>query len=481
VEVNERHTAWEKISALQRIVKSVLSPDILRPMRPMRSIASLFALVLMMALFHRVTAGGALEARATLALGFLLLAAHVGGELARRARLPRLTGYLLVGFAVGPAWLGLVRREEVDALRFIEDATLALIGLAAGAELTLDALRQGRIALARLATGAIVFPFLAVTLVLLSVSPWFPLTRHQPVGDALVVALVLGTLAAASSPAVTMAMMSELDARGPVARALLGLTVAQDVAVAILFTLVIANGGLFASTGAVNAGVAGTAFLQLVGSVAVGTLLGFALARYLSLVRRDTGVFLVATAFVAAETARLMNLETLIVALAAGFYLKNFAPVEGERLRRELKRGSLPVYVAFFALTGAGLRIGVLADLWPWVLLLVGLRIVGLRYGMLWAGRHSGVPPALARFGWLGLVSQAGVALGLAQLARRAFPQWGVSLETLIVAMIGVHEMAGPICFRTALVRAGEVTEETPDAEAPVDGGTVVAARVGGL
>jgi Kef-type K+ transport system membrane component KefB len=139
------------------------------------------------------------------------------------------------------------------------------------------------------------------------------------------------------------------------------------------------------------------------------------------------------------------------------------------------------VYVAFFALTGAGLRIGVLADLWPWVLLLVGLRIVGLRYGMLWAGRHSGVPPALARFGWLGLVSQAGVALGLAQLARRAFPQWGVSLETLIVAMIGVHEMAGPICFRTALVRAGEVTEETPDAEAPVDGGTVVAARVGGL
>src|SRR2546426_8687156 len=42
------------------------------------------------------------------ALGFLLLAAHVGGDLARRARLPRLTGYLIVAFAVGPAW----RSEE---------------------------------------------------------------------------------------------------------------------------------------------------------------------------------------------------------------------------------------------------------------------------------------------------------------------------------------------------------------------------------
>src|SRR5438093_4839096 len=307
----------------------------------MPRVAVLFALGLLMALLHRVTAGGPLEARATLALGFLLLAAYVGGELARRARLPRLTGYLLVGFAVGPAWLGLVRREEVEALGLIEDAAMALIAFAAGAELTLDRLRQGRVALARLATGAAVFPFLAVTLVLLSGSAGFPLTRHQPMGDAVVVALVLGTLAAASSPAVTMAMMSELDARGPVAHTLLSITVVQDVSVAILFTLVLANGGLLTSAGALNTGVAGTAILRLVGSVAVGTLLGYALGRYLSLVRRDTALFLVATAFVAAEVARLTGLEPLIIALAAGFYLENFPPVQGARVRLELQSGSL--------------------------------------------------------------------------------------------------------------------------------------------
>src|SRR5207245_134943 len=124
-------------------------------------IASLFALSLMMALFHGVAAGGPLEARATLALGFLLLAAYVGGELATRVRLPRLTGYLIVGFAVGPAWLGLVRREEVEALGFIGDAAIALIALAVGSELSLESLRQGRVAHARLATGAAGFPFLA--------------------------------------------------------------------------------------------------------------------------------------------------------------------------------------------------------------------------------------------------------------------------------------------------------------------------------
>src|SRR2546430_5910512 len=108
------------------------------------------------------------------------------------------------------------------------------------------------------AGGAIVFPLIAVSLVVLSVSPWFPLTRHQPLGDALVVALVLGTLAAASSPAVTMAMMSELDAHGPVARALLGITVVKDVAVALLFALVLAAGKALTSAFPAASTLAGT-------------------------------------------------------------------------------------------------------------------------------------------------------------------------------------------------------------------------------
>src|SRR5256885_14286745 len=122
-------------------------------MRRTSSIARLFALALMMALLHRVAAAGPLEARATLALGFLLLAACLGGELAGRVRLPHLTGYLIVGFAVGPAWLGLVRREEVDALGFIADAAIALIALAVGSELSLPAPRHGRGAPAALVTA----------------------------------------------------------------------------------------------------------------------------------------------------------------------------------------------------------------------------------------------------------------------------------------------------------------------------------------
>ena len=413
----------------------------------------------LMALFQLLTRAGPLEARATLALGFLLLAAHLGGELAKRVRLPRITGFLLTGFAVGPAWLGLVRGDEVLALGFIADAAVALIAFTAGSELTLALLRPGRVMLTRLSTGAILFPLGIVAAVVLSVSPWFPLTVHQPFGDALAVALVLGAIAAASSPAVTMALMDELDARGPFARTVLGVTIAKDVLVIVLFTLVLAIARPLTSAGALDVSVAWTMLLHVAGSIATGVALGYAVSHYLRLIGRDTPLFLVALAFVTAEVARLVGLETMLIALAAGFYARNFSPVEGERLRADLKRGALPVYIIFFALAGAGLHLESLADLWPWVLLLVALRALGLRLGTRWAGRSPAVPADLAHHGWLGLVSQAGVTLGLAAAARRAFPEWGVSLEALVVVMIGIHEVVGPICFRRALRLTGEVTE----------------------
>ncbi len=455
----------------------------------MRWFASLFALALTMALFHRLTEAGPLEARATLALGFLLLTSLLGGDLSRRWRLPRITGYLLVGFCVGPAWLGLVREDEVTALRFVADAALALLALAAGSELRLELLRASRVVLTRLAFGAIVFPFVAVSAVMLSVTPWFPLTVHQSLGDGVAVALVLGTLAAAASPAVTVALIGETGARGPFARTILGVTIVQDVIVVLLLALVLTLGKAVASPGALNVALAGAAAVHLFGSVAAGLILGVLLGLYMRLIRRGTAVFLFAAAFLTAAVTTGTGLETMLIGLAAGFTLENFSRAEGERLRADLQRSLLPVEVVFFAIAGAGLQLQALGgggggpggQLWPWLLLIIGLRFWSLRAGLQWAGRHPLVTGDLARNGWMGLVSQAGTVLGLAQIARRAFPEWGVSLEALLVAMIGVHEVAGPMWFRRALLRVGEVTEGEHVAAGPQAHGSAVAAARGGL
>lgn len=423
----------------------------------MRALVSLVVVAVMMALFHHLTAGGLLEARATLALGFLLVASQLGADLASRWGLPRLTGYLATGFVFGPAWLGFVREDEVRALGFLGDAAVALIAFSAGSELVLGDLRaQGR-RLARLSVGAIGFPFLAVTGAVLALAPWFPLARHQPFGNVVAMALVLGTCAAAFSPAATIAIMDETGARGPFARGILNLTVIGDVVLVLLFTLVLELTRSLAQAGAVDVSVVPPALMAIGVSVAAGVILGWIVARYLQAVRRDTALFLVALACVTAEVARILHLEALLIALAAGFYLENFSPVEGERLRAELRRGARPVYTVFFALAGAAIHLEALSEMFPWVVLFVGLRTVALWVGFRWAGRSPAVEPAFARWGWMGVVSQAGIAVGLALVARRSFPEWGVSLGALVVTMIGVHQAVGPVLFKRALGAAGEL------------------------
>jgi Kef-type K+ transport system membrane component KefB len=425
----------------------------------MRWVASLLALGLMMAVVHHFTALGPVEARATLALGFLLIAAWLGGQLAPRVRLPRVIAFLLVGFCMGPPWLGLIRADELAALRLIYDAGLALIALAAGNALDFKTLGIGRAGFTRLTVGAIAFPFAAVALVVMSVSPWFPLTRHLSLGSAMAVALVLATFAGIASPTVTMAIIDELDTRGPFARAVLGVASAQAALATVVLSFVLVVVLPLASPGAVNVRVVGEALARLCGALAAGGLLGVLVTRYQPAARREGVLLLAVTGFLAATAARVVHIDPVLVGLAAGFYLANAAPGASAEVTRALRQQALPTYLVCFALAGAGLQVDALADLWPWVVLLVGLRATFLRYGVQWAGRSPEATPALAREGWLGLISQAGFALGLAPIVRRALPASGVSLEALIVAVVAVHEVVGPICFRRALVRAGELKE----------------------
>ena len=421
--------------------------------------------LVVMAVFQRLTRAGPLEARATLAFGFLILTAHVAGTIAQRLRLPRITGYLLAGFLVGP-WLGLVRDAEVAALGVFADGALALVALAVGVSLPLRALWDDRRALLRAVTGAGVFPFVLVTLVVMTISPWFPLTAHQPFRDAVVIALILGTFAIVSSPVVTGAVITDVGAAGSLARTIPGVALALDVIAALLLVIVIALAQPIASWGAATPGVALVALLRLAGSVAAGILLGLAARQYVRVVRNGVVLILVAIAAIVALAVRGVGLEAALMGLAAGCTLQMTAIAEAERVKSALAKCVLPIHVVFFGLLGAGLRLGTLAEVWPWVLLLVGLRVTGLRAGARWS-KWSG------EYGWLGLVPQGGLAITLAAIARRAFPEWNVSLESLLVTIVGVQLVAGPVCLQWALRRSGELEEDETTLVSDAVGGRI--------
>ena len=78
------------------------------------------------------------------------------------------------------------------------------------------------------------------------------------------------------------------------------------------------------------------------------------------------------------------------------------------------------------------------------------------------SSRLAGDVPVVKKWGWSGLVSQAGLALGLAAVVSREFPAFGDGFRALAIATIALNEMIGPVLFKLALDRSGE-SSSTPE------------------
>src|SRR5690606_11943400 len=115
-------------------------------------------------------------------------------------------------------------------------------------------------------------------------------------------------------------------------------------------------------------------------------------------------------------------LETLLVALTAGFWVENFSKARGEVLIQNIERLSLPVYALFFATAGAKVDIAILAELWPFALLISAVRAASVWGGTRLGTRLAGTEPEVERYLWLAFISQAGVSLALSAIVARTFP-----------------------------------------------------------
>jgi Kef-type K+ transport system membrane component KefB len=400
-----------------------------------------------------------------LAAGALLLAGLFAGKVAKGVGLPRLTGYLLIGIAVGPYALRFIPGEGVAGLALLNGLAVSLIALAAGAELRVGPLRRVGRAVLRLGLIISGCVFVISTLAVVVLRPWISFLSGMGLGQAVAVAALVATVVVSFSPTVTIAIVQETKARGPFTEFLMSLVIVGDLVVMIAFAL---------AAGVVKASFGGQLDLgglfrgigwELFGSLGAGALLGALTLWYVLKVGREVPLFLSAMCFASAEIGLHLHLSPLLVSLAAGALIANLHEPSGQRLHQAVERAGLPVFALFFAAAGAGLHLDALATVGPLALLLVALRAGGIYL----ACRRFAPPgdPRLARFLWMGLISQAGVTFGLAALVGRTFPGFGQSIEVLIVAMITVHELVGPVLTRRALARSGEVPAEGAGAPVP--------------
>ena len=78
-------------------------------------------------------------------LGAFGIVAAAAGKVAgvfQKLKLPLITGFLVIGLISGPEVLGLIEKEALSDLAFLNDIALAFIALAVGSELYLKELRS---------------------------------------------------------------------------------------------------------------------------------------------------------------------------------------------------------------------------------------------------------------------------------------------------------------------------------------------------
>jgi Kef-type K+ transport system membrane component KefB len=213
---------------------------------------------------------------------------------------------------------------------------------------------------------------------------------------------------------------------------------------------------------------------DLLGSVALGTSLGILLAVYIRFVGRQLLLVFLAVGFGMSELVTYVHFDSLLAFMVAGFVVQNLSQ-QGEKFIHALEATGSIVYVVFFATAGAHLDLPLLGRLWP-----VALTLALSRAAVTWAAnrgatRVAGDVPTVRRWGWAGLVSQAGLALGVAGLIERKFPQLGAEFRSLATATVALNEVFGPVIFKIALDRAGESSHEPRRTLPSVDPGATSA------
>ncbi len=125
---------------------------------------------------------------------------------------------------------------------------------------------------------------------------------------------------------------------------------------------------------------------EIGGALLVGALLGGGVALYLRYVGRELVFFAILVAFFGQEIARLAHVEALLTLLTAGFVMENVSREgEGVELLHAMERSAAPVFVVFFALSGAKIQVQAVAALLP---LVVPIALV--RAGAIWTGMQLG-------------------------------------------------------------------------------------------
>ena len=399
----------------------------------------------------------------------------VGGLLmsrvAKKLNLPAVTAYLIAGLLLGPYCIGALNlfhlgfstAEEVASLDIISQVALGFIAFTIGNEFRLEQLKH-------MGKQAITVGILqAVITTALVDAALVALHFINPALISVSSAITLGAIAAATAPAATLMVVRQYKADGPLTKLLL-LVVAIDDAVGLVLFSASFGVATALESGAISlATVLVEPLVEIVLSLALGSLAGWLLFRVEKYFYSRSKRLSISIGFVLLTVGLSMaefevggihcGFSLLLVCMMTGTVFCNICDFSEELMGR-VDGWTAPLFVLFFVLSGAELNLQVLSN--P-VVLLIGViyivfRSLGKYFGAYTSCALTDCSDKIKKHLGVTLLPQAGVALGMALTAQSLAD--GQVVRNVVLFSVLVYELVGPALTKRSLIAAGEIQVE---------------------
>lgn len=413
--------------------------------------------------------------QALLSLSIALLVGLMLSRLAKLLKLPAVTAYLVAGILVGPyclgafgvKGLGFTSKVDIEAVGILSDVALGFIAFSIGNEFRLSQLKK----IGKQAT--IVGVLQAVITTIIVDAALILLHFAMPDKLPLSAAIVLGAIASATAPAATLMVVKQYKAKGPVTDILLPVVALDDAVGLILFAV---------SFGVAKALVVGAVsvvsilvepLLEIICSLGLGAFMGYLFSLCERFFHSRSKRLAVSVGFVLLTIGLSMlkfniggvhiGFSSLLVCMMLGTIFCNICDFSEELMDR-VDRWTAPLFIIFFVLSGAELELSVFTD---FMIVLIGIvyilaRSIGKYSGANVSARLSKCDDKIVKYLGITLLPQAGVALGMANMAMSSaeLGTEGLLIANITLFAVLIYELIGPALTKMALLKAGDINPE---------------------
>jgi Kef-type K+ transport system membrane component KefB len=379
-------------------------------------------------------------------VGLILILGFILGRVLHKLRVTEILAYIVAGIVIGRV-LNFSPPEPFYVV--ITGTTLALVAYMVGLTFSFAFLK-------RLGKQIVIILIVQVVMTFVATGGFvYLLTRDLPLS------IVLASLAPATAPAGTIAVLRDTKAKGTLTDITIALVGLDDALVIVVYAVGIRLTTMLLGAEASVSAALSYPLWEIFGGLGLGGVVGSAASYFTKRMHISSDhlfVITVALAILCWGMAEMIGVSAILACMALGTAVINLNVQVGKRSNELVDNIMTPVFVLFFATIGMEVDFSLFQSLWPLIIVYVVGRSIGKIAGCSLGGVLAKSEPKVKKYLGFAMLDQAGVAMGLALLAAQALSGYelGGTIVTLMATTTVVHGLIAPPLVQFAAKKAGE-------------------------